>query len=84
MLIDLNMNPSPQGGSIVAQDRSFLKPRRFFASCIRSLGMCSLLIPVERTTSFFSAYRGSILEKGNSDFIRYRRGLGASACSGLL
>jgi len=28
MLIDLNMNPSPQGGFIVAQDRSFLKPRR--------------------------------------------------------
>ena len=28
MLIDLNMNPSPQGDFIVAQDRSFLKPRR--------------------------------------------------------
>src|SRR6266478_4735245 len=28
MLIDLNMNPSPQDGFIVAQDRSFLKPRR--------------------------------------------------------
>ena len=28
MLIDLNMNPSPQGSFIVAQDRSFLKPRR--------------------------------------------------------
>ncbi len=28
MLIDLNMNPSPQGGFIVAQDRSFIKPRR--------------------------------------------------------
>jgi hypothetical protein len=28
MLIDLNMNPSPQGRFIVAQDRSFLKPRR--------------------------------------------------------
>ncbi len=28
MLIDLNMNPLPQGGFIVAQDRSFLKPRR--------------------------------------------------------
>jgi len=28
MLIDLNMNPSPQSGFIVAQDRSFLKPRR--------------------------------------------------------
>ena len=28
MLIDLHMNPSPQGGFIVAQDRSFLKPRR--------------------------------------------------------
>ena len=27
MLIDLNMNPSPQDGFIVAQDRSFLKPR---------------------------------------------------------
>ena len=27
MLIDLNMNPLPQGGFIVAQDRSFLKPR---------------------------------------------------------
>jgi|SRR5208283_3886147 len=26
-LIDLNMNPSPQDGFIVAQDRSFLKPR---------------------------------------------------------
>ena len=24
MLIDLNMNPSPQGGFIVAEDRSFL------------------------------------------------------------
>ena len=28
ILIDLNMNPSPQDGFIVAQDRSFLKPRR--------------------------------------------------------
>jgi hypothetical protein len=28
MLIDLNMNPSPQDGFIVAQYRSFLKPRR--------------------------------------------------------
>jgi hypothetical protein len=28
MLIDLNMNPSRQDGFIVAQDRSFLKPRR--------------------------------------------------------
>jgi ATPase subunit of ABC transporter with duplicated ATPase domains len=28
MLIDLNMNPSPQDGFIVAQDRSFLKPHR--------------------------------------------------------
>src|ERR1039457_2898530 len=28
MLIDLSMNPSPQGGIIVAQDRSFLKRRR--------------------------------------------------------
>jgi hypothetical protein len=27
MLIDLNMNPSPQDDFIVAQDRSFLKPR---------------------------------------------------------
>jgi len=27
-LIDLNMNPSPQGGFIVTQDRSFLKRRR--------------------------------------------------------
>jgi len=27
MLIDLNMNPSPQDGFIVAQDRSFLQPR---------------------------------------------------------
>ena len=27
MLIDLNMNPSPQNDFIVAQDRSFLKPR---------------------------------------------------------
>src|ERR1017187_2396535 len=28
MLIDLNMNPSRQDGFIVAQGRSFLKPRR--------------------------------------------------------
>src|SRR5271157_2682320 len=28
ILIDLNINPSPQDGFIVAQDRSFLKPRR--------------------------------------------------------
>ena len=28
MLIDLKMNPSPQDGFIVAQNRSFLKPRR--------------------------------------------------------
>jgi len=28
MLIDLNMNPSPQDSFIVAQDRAFLKPRR--------------------------------------------------------
>jgi len=28
MLIDLNMNPSRQDGFIVAQDQSFLKPRR--------------------------------------------------------
>jgi len=28
MLIDLNMNPSPEVGFIVAQDRSFLKPLR--------------------------------------------------------
>jgi hypothetical protein len=28
MLIDLNMNPSPQAGFIVAPARSFLKPRR--------------------------------------------------------
>src|ERR1019366_2049201 len=28
MLIDLNINPSPQDGFIVAQYRSFLKPRR--------------------------------------------------------
>ena len=28
ILIDLNMNPSPQDGFMVAQDRSFLKPRR--------------------------------------------------------
>jgi len=27
MLIDLTMSPSPQDGFIVAQDRSFLKPR---------------------------------------------------------
>jgi hypothetical protein len=27
MLIDLHMNPSPQDGFIVAQDRSFLNPR---------------------------------------------------------
>src|SRR5208282_414904 len=27
ILIDLNMNPSPQDDFIVAQDRSFLKPR---------------------------------------------------------
>ena len=27
MLIDLNMDPSPQDDFIVAQDRSFLKPR---------------------------------------------------------
>ncbi len=27
MLIDLNMNTSPQHGLIVTQDRSFLKPR---------------------------------------------------------
>jgi hypothetical protein len=27
MPIDLNMNPSPQDDFIVAQDRSFLKPR---------------------------------------------------------
>jgi hypothetical protein len=29
MLIDLNMNPSPQDSFIVAQDRAFLKPRRY-------------------------------------------------------
>jgi len=28
ILIDLNMNPSPPDDFIVAQDRSFLKPRR--------------------------------------------------------
>jgi len=28
MLIDLNLNPSPQDGLILAQDRCFLKPPR--------------------------------------------------------
>jgi len=40
MLIDLNMNPSPQGGFIVAQDRSFLKPRRVWK--VQNLPDCFL------------------------------------------
>jgi len=62
MLIDLNMNPSPQGGFIVAQDRSFLKPRRSGKSRTSQIVSFRARESVRRASGF--------VQTGNSDVIQ--------------